>query len=90
MISRCRGVDTKRRTTKQRNQKTANTKQRNNKTAKLQNSEKQNSDHNKTANFCEKRRIDHTQYEKFSLGQFAVFLEVKMQIRRFVISLFCY
>ena len=39
------GVDTK-----QRTYKTPNTKQRNNKTAKLQNSEKQNDDHYKTAN----------------------------------------
>ena len=36
------------------------TKQRNNKTAKLQNSEKQNSDHNKTVNFCEKRQTKNT------------------------------
>ena len=50
-----RGVDTKQRTTKHRTYKTPNTKQRNNTTAKLQNGEKQNDDHYKTANTTKER-----------------------------------
>ena len=83
-IYKRKGVDTKRRTTKQRTYKTANTKQRNNKTAKLQNSEEQNSDHNKTANVTKERtfvkngELTIQNMDNFLLGQFAVFLEVKM------------